>query len=174
MYLGPNNAGLFGQNGVFADQPNLDQLENFCNNFLYKIQIERGSVFENNCQLMYLRPHNKGHFEQMGVSANRPQKNNFDFFQLFLRKIKVQREYISWKKFNLVYLGPHTAGHFRQMHSCQLDKYGLIKIILCLLHAKSCCKPKLVLSVSAPHSANGHQLNFFYNFFNFLIAVSNP
>ena len=39
MYLGPYNVGRFGQMGVLANRPEMDQFLTFSNNFLYKIKI---------------------------------------------------------------------------------------------------------------------------------------
>ena len=49
--LGPHNAGRFGQMWVSANQPKLAQFQIFStlfNTFLYKIQIERGSILWKN------------------------------------------------------------------------------------------------------------------------------
>ena len=73
MYLGPRNAGRFGQMGVSANQPNFK----FFNNFLYKIKLESGLFYEKIANLFILRPQNAGRFEQIGVSTNQPKMNQF-------------------------------------------------------------------------------------------------
>ena len=74
MYLGPNNAGRFGQMGMSANRLNWGPISKYFNNFLYKVQIEK------NCHLIYLRPYNTGRFKQIRVSDDHPKMTNFAFF----------------------------------------------------------------------------------------------
>ena len=41
------------------------------------MQIERGLFLAENCQIMYLGPHNAGRLGQMGVFGNRPNLAQF-------------------------------------------------------------------------------------------------
>ena len=79
MYWGPTMLVVLDKWGCLPICPSSKIL----NNFLYKIQFEMGSVLWKNCQLMYLRPHNSGRFEQISLSINL-KWTNFELFQQFL------------------------------------------------------------------------------------------
>ena len=64
MYLGPYNAGRFGQMGVSANRPKLDQFVNFSTSSQTKSELKGCLFYEKNCQLMYLGAHFGGCLEK--------------------------------------------------------------------------------------------------------------
>ena len=64
----------------FGQSTKNEPIWKFYNYFLYKMKIEKGLFLTENCQNMYLGPHNAGRFGQMGVSANWPNSARFQNF----------------------------------------------------------------------------------------------
>ena len=84
----------FWTKGYFCQLAQFGPIWKFLNNYLFKVKIERGLSFEKICKIMYLEPHNVGHFKHMGVSADWSKR---DQFWIFVKNKNSKRVYILWK-----------------------------------------------------------------------------
>ena len=101
-----------GQIGGSTNQPEMNKFENFTTISCTNVQIERGSILSENCQLVYLGPHNAGHFSHMGCLPIGPICPNFNSF---LYKTQIERGPFLEQNCKLMYLRPHNVSCFKQI-----------------------------------------------------------